>query len=208
MSEGIEELYDEIEEERFTRKKHDASFPTNAIKFCLRYAGVSIDELDAISFYDKPFLKFERLLETYYAFAPKGLQSFVKAMPVWLKEKLLLKDTLKKELTKLGGGEGLLPELMFSEHHKSHAASAFYPSPYDRAAVLCLDGVGEWATTSAWHGKDHLLEPLWEIDFPHFFFHARHYTDTVRVCQLEATQDVINPKHSAITDRCKAELTL
>lgn len=156
------------QEERFTRKKHDAGFPRHAIEYCTSEAGVSLTDLDAIIFYDKPLIKFERLLETYLSYAPSGLRSFLAAMPIWLKEKLLLKDTLKRELADLGScSKKQLPRLLFSEHHKSHAASAFYPSPYESAAVLCLDGVGEWATTSAWQARGHSVEPLWEIDFPH-----------------------------------------
>jgi len=156
------------QEERFSRKKHDASFPGRAIGYCLNEAGITLDDLDAIVFYDKPLIKFERLLETYLSYAPSGFRSFLAAMPIWLKEKLLLKDTLKRELAELGDcSKKQLPRLLFSEHHKSHAASAFYPSPYDSAAVLCLDGVGEWATTSAWLANGESIEPLWEIDFPH-----------------------------------------
>ena len=156
------------QEERFTRKKHDSRFPENAINYCLQEAGTSIGKLDQIVFYDKPLVKFERLLETYLSYAPKGFRSFLAAMPVWLKEKLYLKSTLKKELSTLGECQQQeLPPLLFAEHHQSHAASAFFPSPYESAAVLCLDGVGEWATTSAWLGKGNELKPLWEIDFPH-----------------------------------------
>ncbi len=156
------------QEERFTRKKHDASFPGNAIRFCLQESGISLTDLDCIVFYDKPLVKFERLLETYMAYAPNGLRSFITAMPIWLKEKLYFKDLLKKELCKLGDcTRKELPRLLFAEHHQSHAASAFFFSPYKEAAVLCMDGVGEWATTSVWAGKDDTLTPLWEIDFPH-----------------------------------------
>jgi len=156
------------QEERFTRKKHDAGFPRQAIEYCLDEAGVSLASIDAVVFYDKPLVKFERLLETYLSYAPNGFRSFLAAMPVWLKEKLMLKDTLKRELAELGEcSKKHLPRLLFSEHHKSHAASAFYPSPFERAAVLCLDGVGEWATTSAWRAEGKTIEPLWEIDFPH-----------------------------------------
>jgi carbamoyltransferase len=154
------------QEERFTRCKHDARFPANAARFCLESGGLALADLDAMVFYDKPFLKFERLLETYLANAPRGLRSFVAAMPIWLKEKLFLKSELRRELRSLAGGSAL-PGLLFSEHHLSHAASAFYPSPFPSAAVLCLDGVGEWATTSAWHGRDTRLQPLWEQQFPH-----------------------------------------
>ncbi len=156
------------QEERFTRKKHDAGFPGNAIAYCLHEARISLVDLDYVVFYDKPLVKFERLLETYLAYAPRGFRSFVVAMPVWLKDKLFLKSTLKKELASLGKiNEKELPALLFTEHHQSHAASAFYPSPFEKAAVLCLDGVGEWATSSAWLGKGNTLTPQWEIDFPH-----------------------------------------
>jgi carbamoyltransferase len=156
------------QEERFTRKKHDARFPAHAVEYCLAEAGVPLAGLDYIVFYDKPLIKFERLLETYLSYAPRGLRSFIAAMPVWLKEKLYLKSTLKKELSSLGGcGPKDLPALLFAQHHQSHAASAFYPSPFERSAVLCLDGVGEWATTTAWIGDQGSLTPLWEIDFPH-----------------------------------------
>lgn len=163
------EIVAAAQEERFTRRKHDPGFPHEAIRYCLREAGISLCEVRSITFYDKPLLKFERLLETYLAFAPKGIQSFLAAMPVWLKEKLFLKSLLQKELLvhaeKLTKAE--LPMLLFSEHHESHAASAFYPSPYDRAVVLCMDGVGEWATSSVWLGEGNRLKSLWEIPFPH-----------------------------------------
>jgi carbamoyltransferase len=156
------------QQERFSRKKHDAGFPAEAIQYCLEEAGLKMADIDQVVFYDKPLIKFERLLETYLSYAPKGFRSFIAAMPIWLKEKLYLKTTLKKELAELSGlRKGELPQLMFAEHHQSHAASAFYFSPFDRAAVLCLDGVGEWATTSTWLGNGSSLEPLWEIDFPH-----------------------------------------
>jgi len=153
------------QEERFTRKKHDASFPRNAIEFCLNYNNTNPADIDAVVFYEKPLLTFERLLETYLAFAPRGFPSFVKAMPSWLKEKLYLKKILRQELELVTGGT--IPPLKFSQHHLSHAASAYYPSPFDEAAVLCMDGVGEWATTTAWQGKGTELEHLWELDFPH-----------------------------------------
>jgi carbamoyltransferase len=156
------------QEERFTRKKHDAAFPASAARYCLRAAACTLQELDAVVFYDKPFLKFERLLETYLATAPFGLRSFVAAVPVWVKEKLFLKSLLRRELRGLASDQRAnLPPLLFSEHHWSHAASAFYPSPFERAAVLCLDGVGEWATTSTWLGEGARLTPLWEQHFPH-----------------------------------------
>ena len=156
------------QEERFSRKKHDARFPAHAISYCLKEAGINLQQLDYIVFYDKPLVKFERLLETYLAFAPKGFRSFNMAMPVWVKEKLLLKSVLKKELASLTGcKKNRLPPLLFTGHHQAHAASAFFPSPFDRSAVLCMDGVGEWATTSVWMGENHKLTPQWEIDFPH-----------------------------------------
>jgi carbamoyltransferase len=155
------------QEERFTRRRHDAGFPAHAARFCLAHAGLRLRDLDAVVFYDKPFLKFERLLETYLANAPHGLRSFVASMPVWLKEKLFLKSELRRRLDELCGPWGTPPPLLFSEHHRSHAASAFYPSPFESAAVLCLDGVGEWATTSAWLGQGTSLQPLWEQHFPH-----------------------------------------
>jgi len=157
------------QEERFSRKKHDPTFPAQAILFCLKEANCKVTELDSIIFYDKPLLKFERLLETYLAHAPRGIRSFIRAMPIWLKEKLYLKNVLRRELRLLQNldKKAKLPQLLFSEHHLSHAGSAFFPSPYKDAAVLCLDGVGEWATSSAWQGDDDRLTPLWEIQFPH-----------------------------------------
>ncbi|MBM4196605.1 MAG: carbamoyltransferase [Gammaproteobacteria bacterium] len=156
------------QEERFTRKKHDPRFPGHAIRYCLEEAGIGLRDVDHIVFYDKPLVKFERLLETYLSYAPNGFRSFVAAMPVWLKEKLYLKSTLKTEFGEIGQCKAKdLPPLLFAGHHQSHAASAFYFSPFESAAVLCLDGVGEWATTSAWRGQGSRLEPMWEIDFPH-----------------------------------------
>lgn len=151
-------------EERFTRKKHDASFPINAARFVMEEAGLRPADLDAVAFYDKPYLKFERLLETYHAFAPRGLRSFLSAMPVWIKEKLFMKKMLKEELAKLGPGE---PPLFFPEHHLSHVASAFYPSHFEDAAILTVDGVGEWATTTIGHGKGKDITILKQLDFPH-----------------------------------------
>ncbi|MBW8640356.1 carbamoyltransferase [Hoeflea sp. WL0058] len=156
------------QEERFSRIKHDAGFPVHAISYCLEAAGLTLSEIDRIVFYDKPILKFERLLETYVSYAPSGIRSFIAAMPVWLKDKLYLKQAIREDLAELGDMKNKdLPPLLFAEHHQSHAASAFYPSPFERAAVLCLDGVGEWATTSVWVGNGRELTPLWEIDFPH-----------------------------------------
>ena len=151
-------------EERFTRKKQDSSFPINACRFVLDYAGITLDDVTAVAFYDKPYIKFERLLETYHAFAPKGLKSFNSAIPVWIKEKLFMKDMLREELAKLGGR---IPKLYFPEHHLSHAASAFYPSPFEDAAILTLDGVGEWGTLTICHGKGNKIKVLKELDFPH-----------------------------------------
>ena len=162
------EIVAAAQEERFTRKKHDAGFPVHAVECCLAEAGIALKDVDYITFYDKPLIKFERLLETYLAFAPRGFRSFVAAMPVWLKEKLFLKEMLKKELAALAGmSQKDLPPILFNEHHKSHAASAFYASPFEKAAVLCLDGVGEWATSSVWLGDGNELKPQWELDFPH-----------------------------------------
>ena len=161
------EIVAAAQEERFTRKKHDARFPADAVDYCLREAGVSLDGVDYIAFYDKPLLKFERLLETYLSFAPRGFESFSMAIPVWLREKLFLKDLLVRELKKRGSRKDLADRLMFSEHHLSHAASAFFPSPFKDAAVLTMDGVGEWATTSLAHGHGNKLEVLREIHFPH-----------------------------------------
>ncbi len=151
-------------EERFTRKKHDPSFPLNAARYVLSEAGIEYSDLDAVVFYDKPYLKFERLLETYHAFAPSGLMSFLSAIPVWIKEKLFMKKMLAEELAKLGEGK---VSVLFPEHHLSHAASAFYPSPFEEAAILTIDGVGEWATTTLGHGKGRELSILKELHFPH-----------------------------------------
>jgi carbamoyltransferase len=155
------------QEERFTRKKHDAAFPKNAVSYCLKEAGRSIGEIDYIAFYDKPLLKFERLIETYLAFAPRGYRSFAMAIPVWLREKLFLKDLLVKELRKLDRKTEFDEKLLFSEHHLSHAASAFFPSPFEEASVLTMDGVGEWATTSLAQGRGNTLQMEREIHFPH-----------------------------------------
>ena len=155
------------QEERFSRKKHDARFPRNAIAYCLSEAGTTLSEIDHVVFYDKPFLKFERLLETYTAFAPRGFQSFKMALPLWLKEKLFQKSLLAKSLEELAPGVDWESRLLFSEHHLSHAASAFYPSPFDEALVLTMDGVGEWATTSVARGDGKKLEMLKEIHWPH-----------------------------------------
>ncbi len=155
------------QEERFTRIKHDAAFPKKAIQYCLASQGITLDDISDIVFYDKPLLKFERLLETYLANAPRGFRSFVTAMPIWLKEKLYLKKVLRTEFEQFQTHKKQSIKLKFAEHHQSHAASAFFPSPYNKAAVLCVDGVGEWATTSLWQGENNTLKPIWEINFPH-----------------------------------------
>jgi carbamoyltransferase len=155
------------QEERFTRRKHDSGFPVHAIRSCLETAGLRPGELDFVAFYDKPFLKFERLLETYLAFAPRGFQSFRQALPLWVKDKLFQRATILQELKQLEGGVKWDRKLLFSEHHLSHAASAFYPSPFSRAAVLTMDGVGEWTTTSLALGDGRDLKVIREIHFPH-----------------------------------------
>jgi carbamoyltransferase len=149
------------QEERFTRKKHDASFPSNAVAYCLREAGITAGQLDLVGFYEKPLLKFERLLETYVASAPRGLKSYLMALPLWLGDKLWMSDDIRSRV------EGYEGEVMFGEHHESHAASAFYPSPFENAAIVTMDGVGEWATSSIGVGKGHELEMLRELRFPH-----------------------------------------
>lgn len=162
------EIFAAAQEERFTRKKHDSSFPLNSIAYCLREAKATPKEIDFVVFYEKPFLKFERLLETYLAFAPKGFRSFSTSMPFWLREKLYQKKLILSELVKVMGDDyGWSEKLLFSEHHLSHAASAFFPSPFNRAAVLTMDGVGEWTTTSLAVGSGHELSVYKEIHFPH-----------------------------------------
>jgi carbamoyltransferase len=158
------EIIAAAQEERFTRIKHDFNFPENAIRYVLDEAGISYDELTAVAFYDKPMLKFERLLETYHAFAPKGLVNFIKAMPVWINEKLFMKKLIRKKTGQFGSAK--IP-ILFPEHHLSHAASAYYPSPFDEAAILTIDGVGEWATTTISHGKSNQITILKELHFPH-----------------------------------------
>ncbi|TWI83509.1 carbamoyltransferase [Lacibacter cauensis] len=161
------EIIAAAQEERFSRKKHDAGFPSKAVVYCLKEAGVTIDQLEAVVFYDKPLLKFERLLETYYAFAPKGFTSFLMAMPVWLNEKLFLKKMIRDELKKLQPYDKKKLKLLFPEHHLSHAASAFYPSPFEEAAIVTIDGVGEWATTTICKGNGKNIEILKQLNFPH-----------------------------------------
>ena len=155
------------QEERFTRKKNDADYPANAVAYCLAEAGVGMDEVDYAAFYDKPFLKFERLMETYAAFAPRGFRAFSMALPLWVKEKLFQKGLLRRRLAALAPDADWSERLLFAEHHQAHAASAFYPSPFREAAVLTMDGVGEWATTSAAVGRGVELDVLKEIHFPH-----------------------------------------
>ena len=165
------EIIAAAQEERFSRKKHDSRFPKNAVLYCLKSQGINLADIKDVVYYEKPLLTFERLLETYLGVAPRGGRSFIAAMQVWLKEKLFLKTELKRNLKEvqesLGTDSPDIPNLLFSEHHLSHAAAAFYPSPFDEAVVLCMDGVGEWATTSTWIGKGRKINPLWEISFPH-----------------------------------------
>ena len=155
------------QEERFSRRKHDPSFPREAITYCMEHRGISFSDLDAVVFYDKPLLKFERLLETYYAFAPKGLISFAKAIPIWIKEKLFLKKVIREELNRIASFDSKNIPLLFPEHHLSHAASAFFPSGFESAAILTLDGVGEWATASILKASGNKVEVLKELAFPH-----------------------------------------
>jgi carbamoyltransferase len=162
------EIVAAAQEERFTRKKHDPNFPANAVRYCLEEAGIAAGDVDYIAFYDKPLLKFERLIETYLAFAPRGFTSFRQALPLWIKEKLFQKDLIADAIAEnLGSGTDWRSRLLFSEHHLSHAASAFFPSPFERAAVLTMDGVGEWATTSLAIGNGSDLKMVREIHFPH-----------------------------------------
>lgn len=162
------EIVSAVQEERFTRVKHDSSFPINSIFYCLKYSNLTLHEIDFVVFYDKPYKKFTRLLETYFAFAPKGFSTFSIAMPIWIKDKLFQKSDIIKNLCKLGGSKSdLKNKILFSEHHLSHAASAFFPSPFDRAAVLTMDGVGEWTTTSLALGVGQELSIIKEIHFPH-----------------------------------------
>src|SRR5258706_15783231 len=155
------EIVAAAQEERFTRKKHDAGFPSNAVAYCLREVGITIDQVDHVGFYEKPLVKFDRLLETYVACAPQGLRSYLMAMPLWLGEKLWMTDDIRDEVV------GYQGEVMFGEHHESHAASAFYPSPFEQAAIVTMDGVGEWATSSIGAGRGREIEMLKELRFPH-----------------------------------------
>lgn len=154
-----------VQEERFTRKKHDSSFPTESIKWLLKTYSISLTDLHAIVYYEKPFITFERIIETHLNYAPYGFTSFIKSIPLWIKEKLFLEKDIIKKLNAIEAVK--FPEISWSEHHLSHAAGAFYPSPFSEAAILCVDGVGEWATTSAWIGEGKEITPLWEIHFPH-----------------------------------------
>ena len=161
-----------VQEERFTRVKHDSSFPLSSIRYCLKSNDIDLNDIEFVVYYEKPFLTFERLLETYLATAPRGIRSFVASMQVWLKEKLAIKTEIKKQLSNIQKDlnptvDIKVPKLLFPEHHQSHAAAAFYPSPFEKAAILCMDAVGEWATTSAWVGEGNKIRPLWEINFPH-----------------------------------------
>tara|TARA_A100001388_G_scaffold277268_1_gene267740 strand:+ start:624 stop:2477 length:1854 start_codon:yes stop_codon:yes gene_type:complete len=165
------EIVAAVQEERFSRKKHDAGFPFDSVNYCLRSQNITFHDIEQVVYYEKPLLTFERLLETYLGAAPRGARSFIVAMQVWLKEKLFLKkliiDNLKKVQKSLNTETFEMPKLFFSEHHLSHAASAYYPSPFNKSVILCMDGVGEWATTSAWVGQGNQIKPLWEISFPH-----------------------------------------
>ncbi len=203
------DIFAAAHEERFTRKKQDPSFPINACRFVLDYAGITLDDVTAVAFYDKPYIKFERLLETYHAFAPKGLTSFNSAIPVWIKEKLFMKDMLREELAKLGGR---IPKLYFPEHHLSHAASAFYPSPFEDAAIVTLDGVGEWGTLTICHGKGNKITVLKELDFPHsigLFYTAFTYYCGFKVNSGEYKLMGLAPygnKHSEETKEIKRKI--
>ena len=204
------------QEERFTRKKHDPAFPANAVKYCLDYSGLRLNDLDAVVFYDKPLLKFERLLETYYAFAPRGVRSFLTAIPVWLKEKMFLKRLLRQELTNLYGDEAKRINILFPEHHLSHAASAFYPSPFERAAVLTIDGVGEWATASICLGEGNRLTVFTELQFPHslgllyssftYFLGFRVNSGEYKLMGLAPYGDPDSPEVSRYINLIKSEL--
>jgi carbamoyltransferase len=204
------------QEERFTRKKHDPGFPTHAIKFCLEYSGLELKDLDAVVFYDKPLLKFERLLETYYAFAPKGLKSFIISMPVWIKEKMFLKRLIHEELENIGKYDKKKTKLLFPEHHLSHAASAYYPSPFEDAAILTIDGVGEWATASICHGIKGDIKILKEMRFPHslgllysaftYFLGFRVNSGEYKLMGLAPYGNPISPDIKSYVDTIKKDL--
>ena len=161
------EIVAAAQEERFSRKKHDSSFPARAVHFCIEAAGLKPNELDYVVFYEKPFIKFERLLENYLAFAPRGLRSFQMAFPLWIREKLFQKNLLRRELESISPGGDWAARMLFAEHHQSHAASAFFPSPFEDALVLTMDGVGEWTTTSVALGSGNQINIISEMRFPH-----------------------------------------
>ena len=161
------EIIAAAQEERFTRVRHDAGFPRKAVEYCLDAGGVTLNDIDRVVFYDKPFLKFERLLETYLALAPRGFRSFAAAIPVWSREKVFQRNMLRDELSRYLPDLDIGDKLMFTEHHQAHAASAFYPSPFQSAAILTMDGVGEWTTTSVGFGEDQTINIHREIHFPH-----------------------------------------
>src|SRR5256884_1714064 len=183
------------QEERFTRRKHDHRFPLRAVEFCLKRAGITADELEHVAFYDKPLLKFERLLETYLDYAPRGLRSFLMAMPLWLREKLWIREQVAKESNFKG-------KVLFTEHHESHAASAFFPSPFESAAVLTLDGVGEWATSSYGYGRGNELHLLGELHFPHslgLLYSAFTYYTGFKVNSGDRKSTRLNSSHGYIS---------
>lgn len=202
------EIVAAAQEERFTRKKHDPAFPGNAIRWCLEDAGCRLGDVDAVVFYDKPFLKFERLLETYSAFAPRGVVSFLRSMPVWMGEKLFAKRQIWKGLEEFGAPDRKKTKLLFTEHHLAHAASAFYPSPFEESAILTIDGVGEWATASIGHGKGNSIRILKELRFPHsvgLLYSAFTYYCGFRVNSGEYKLMGLAPygnKESAVYRRC------
>jgi len=161
------EIVAAAQEERFSRKKHDADFPSQAVRFCLEYSGLELSDVDLVVFYDKPLLKFERLLETYYHFVPRGIRSFTTAMPRWIGEKLFLRRVIERELSNLGTFDPKKQKLLFPEHHLSHAASAFFASPFRESVIVTVDGVGEWTTASICLGKDNQIKIVDELRFPH-----------------------------------------
>ena len=187
------------QEERFSRIKHDSSFPFEAIKFCLKFAKIKLKDLNYIVFYEKPFLKFERLLETYIGFAPKGFKSFKVSMPTWVKEKLFQKNVIKKNLENIFSSKIKTSKILFTEHHVSHAASAFYPSTFKKSAIIVMDGVGEWATTSIGLGENNKIKMLSEIHFPHsigllysaftFFFVLKSTLANIKLWALHHMED-------------------
>ncbi len=204
------------QEERFTRKKHDDAFPKNAARYCLEEAGLDLKDLDAVAFYDKPLLKFERLLETYHGFAPGGFASFLRAMPLWVGGKLSTRKMLRDGLRDVGPMEGNGPKLLFPEHHLSHAASAFYPSPYEEAAILTIDGVGEWSTASICHGKGKDIQLLKELHFPHsvgllysaftYFLGFRVNSGEYKLMGLAPYGDPTSPRVADYEQRIRREL--